>query len=76
MPDLPYKSASRDLIQIMNIRTQCWVCVSNIPSYPGVVEVYDSMSFYSTGSSALQRKVAKILKTNEKSFLEKHVDVQ
>ncbi len=76
MFDHPYKSSGKDFIQIVNITNQHWVCVSNVISSPGVVEVYDSMPFYSTGSSALSQQVAKMLKTGEKSFQLKHVDVQ
>ena len=52
------------------------VCVSNVLSSPGVVEIYDSMLFYTTKSTALHIQVAKIMKTKEKSFMLKHVDVQ
>ena len=75
-PDLPYRSACRNFIQILNIDNEHWACVSNILSSPGVVEIYDSMPFYSPKSIALQSQVAKIMKTKEKSFMLKHVDVQ
>ena len=52
------------------------MCVSNVFSPPGVVEIFNSMPAYSTTSSGLKRQVAAILKTSEKSFDLYHVDVQ
>ena len=52
------------------------MCVSNVLSSPGVVEIYDSMPFYTTKSTDLHIQVAKIMKTKEKSFMLKYVDVQ
>ena len=75
-PDLPYRSACRNFIQILNIHNKYWVCVSSVLLSPGVVEIYDSMPFYTIKSTALQNQVAKIMKTKEKSFMLKHVDVR
>ena len=52
------------------------MCVSNVFSPPGVVEVFDSMPAYSTTSSTLKKQVASILKAPEKSFDLHHIDVQ
>ena len=71
-----FKSSPTDFVQIVNISRSRWVCVSNVFSSPGVVEVFDSMPAYSTTSSGLKRQVAAILKTSEKSFDLYHVDVQ
>ena len=71
-----FRSSPTDFIQIVNISRSHWVCVSNVFSSPGVVEVFDSMPAYSTTLSGLKRQVAAILKTSEKSFDLYHVDVQ
>ena len=69
-----YRSiAAIDFVQIVNICRSHWVCVSNIFSPPGIVEVFDSMPAYSMTSSGLKRQVAAI---SEKSFSIHHVDVQ
>ena len=71
-----FRSSPTDFIQIVNISRSHWVCVSNVFSSPGVVEVFDSMPAYSKTLSGLKRQVAAILKTSEKSFDLYHVDVQ
>lgn len=75
-PVHPYKSGCCDFVQVVNFDNKHWACISNVLSSPGVVEVYDSIPFYSIGSSSLHMQVAKIVKTSEKSFQLKHVDVQ
>ena len=72
----PYKSSPRDFVQIMNIARNHWVCVANVFSSPGVVEVFDSMPSYSISSSSLKKQVAAVIKTRENSFQIHHVDVQ
>jgi hypothetical protein len=71
-----FRSSPTDFIQIVNISRSHWVCVSNVFSSSGVVEVFDSMPAYSTSSSSLKRQVAAMLKTSEKCFDLYHVDVQ
>lgn len=75
-PDKAYKSKSCNFIQVVNVSNIHWVCVSNVLSSPGVAEVYDSKPNYSIGSSVLHEQVAKILRSEEKSFQLNHVDVQ
>ena len=69
------KYASSNFVQIVNISCIHWVCVSNVLSSPGVVEVYDSKPNCSVGA-VLHRQVAKLLRTAEKSFELKYIDVQ
>ena len=61
---------------MLNISQSHWVCVSDMLSPPGVVEVYDSMPAYSQHSSVLKRQVAVILQTPHTAFELRHVDVQ
>ena len=61
------KYASSNFVQIVNISCIHWVCVSNVLSSPGVVEVCDSKPNCSVGS-VLHRQVAKLLRTAEKLF--------
>ena len=76
VPEHPYKSTSEKFIQLVNINNIHWVCVSNVLSSSGVVEVYDSKPNFSIGSSVLHEQVAKILRIEGKSFKLNHVDVQ
>ena len=71
-----YNSPSKNFIQIVNISNNHWVCASNVLCMPGSVEVYDSKPSCSIGAFVLHKQIAKILKTAEKSFEVKHVDVQ
>ena len=73
---LNYGSSNEDFVQIVNLSRQHWVCVSNIFSSPGVVDVYDSIPSYSMKSFALQTQVATIMKSSAKSFQLRHIDVQ
>ena len=69
-------SPPQDFVQIVNLSRQHWVCVSNVLSSPGVVDVYDSIPAYSRGSNTLQQQIAAILKTPDSSFTINYVDVQ
>ena len=69
-------SPPQDFVQIVNLSRQHWVCVSNVLSSPGVVDVYDSIPAYSRGSNTLQQHIAAILKTPDSSFTINYVDVQ
>ena len=71
-----YNSSNQDFIQIVNITRQHWVCVANVISSPGIVEVYDSKPAFSISSYSLRKQVAAIMKTDSKSFMLHHVDVQ
>ena len=71
-----FQSSPTDFVQVVNISRSHWVCVSNVFSPPGVVEVFDSMPAYSTTSSTLKKQVASILKAPGKSFDLHHIDVQ
>ena len=59
---LSYQSGVKGFVQIINISNQHWVCVSNILSSPGVIEVYDSLPQYTFNSSSLRQQVAAIIK--------------
>ena len=52
------------------------MCVSNIKCAPGVVDVYDSISFYSVHSYSVSKQVAGVLHTSESSFQLQFPDVQ
>ena len=69
-------SPPQDFVQIVNLSRQHWVCVSNVLSSPGVVDVYDSIPAYSRGSNTLQQQIAAILKTPDSSFTINYVDVR
>lgn len=71
-----WTSGADDFVQIINLSRQHWVCVSNISCPPGIVDVYDSILAYSTGSVALRKQVAAIMKTQDCSFELRFVDVQ
>ena len=71
-----YESKNENFIQIINLSRQHWVCVSNVFSSPGVVEVFDSMLSYSFNSFPLKVQVAAIMRTSEESFLLRHIKVQ
>ena len=71
-----YRSGKQHFVQVLNISQSHWVCVSDMLSPPGVVEVYDSMPAYSQHSSVLKRQVAVILQTPHTAFELRHVDVQ
>lgn len=73
---LRYTSGAKDFVQIVCLARNHWVCVSNLLSPPGVVEVYDSVPTYSKTSTSLIKQVAAIMKTPSSSFELKHVDVQ
>lgn len=73
---LKYGSSNEDFVQIVNLSRQHWVCVSNIFSSPGVVDVYDSIPRYSMKSFALKTQVATIMKSSARSFQLRHIDVQ
>lgn len=57
-----FQSSPVDMVQIVNISRGHWVCVSNVFSSPGVVEIFDSMPAYSTTSSTLKRQVSGVRK--------------
>ena len=42
-----YNPATNQFVQIINIARNHWVCVSNVLSAHGIVEVYNSMPSYS-----------------------------
>ena len=63
-------------MQIINISNSHWVCASNISCPTGVVDVYDSIPQYSMGSYSLQKELAAILCTKEKTFTIRYVNVQ
>ena len=65
-----------NFVQIVNISNDHWICLSNKLSSPGVVEVFDSKPHYTFNSFVLREQVAVILKTKEKSFELRHIDVQ
>lgn len=71
-----YQSGVSNFVQVVNVSKQHWVCISNILSPPGVVEIYDSVPNYSFNSLSLKKQVAAILKTEARSFDLHHVDVQ
>ena len=71
-----WTSDAADFVQVINLSRQHWVCVSNIDCPPGIVDVYDSILAYSTGSVALRKQVAAILKTQNRTFELHFVDVQ
>ena len=73
---LSYNSRVQDFVQIVNIAQNHWVCISNKLSLPGIIEVYDSMPWYSINSLNLCKQAAAILKTSDSSFELNHVDVQ
>ena len=71
-----WTAGAADFVQIINLSRNHWVCVSNINCPPGMVDVYDSILAYSTGSVALRKQVAAILKTQNRNFELRFVDVQ
>ena len=71
-----WDSTPQDFVQIVNLSSQHWLCVSNKLTSPGVVDVYDSMPAYSLGSHTLRQQIASILKTSESSFTIRFVNVQ
>ena len=73
---LQFDGEQDNFVQIVNIANSHWVCVSNIGCPSGVVDVYDSIPHYSTGSYALQKQLAAILHTNKRSFTVCYVNVQ
>ena len=73
---LQWSSTPDDFIQIINVNGQHWVCASNVLCSPGVVEVYDSIPSYSIGSQSLHRQLAAIIRTRERQFHVRFVDVQ
>ena len=68
-----YESSSDKFVQITNISLKHWVCVSNIFSPSGTVNVYDSMPHF---NQQLFAQIAAILKTPDKEFQVRHIDVQ
>ena len=73
---LQFESDNQDFVQIINISNSHWVCASNIGCPTGVVDVYDSIPQYSMGSYSLQKELAAILCTKEKTFTIRYVNVQ
>ena len=73
--ELQWESKSSNLVQIINICEQHWVCASNI-GCPDVVDVYDSIPAYSTGSTPFKKQCAVILQTKSSSFTLQFIEVQ
>ena len=73
---LHYESGLDNFIQIVNVKDLHWVCVSNIFSPPGTVDVFDSMPSFSINSSGLLDQVASILKSTDSFFQLRHIDIQ
>ena len=71
-----YESSSDNFVQIINISRKHWVCVSNISSPSGTVNVYDSMPHISINNFSLKSQIAAILKTPDQEFQVRHIDVQ
>ena len=63
-------------MQIVNVDSLHWVCASNIYCPPGVIEVYDSIPSFSTGSYGLYKQLAAILRCNTDNLMLKFVNVQ
>ena len=68
-----WTSDTADFVRVISLSRQHWVCISNINCPPGMVDVYDAILAYSTGSVSLRKQVAAILKT---TFELRFVDVQ
>ena len=71
--ELQWKSNGTNFVQIINICEQRWVCASNIRCPEDVVDVYDSIPTYSTGSITLKKQCAVILQSS--SFTLRFIEV-
>ena len=71
-----YNSTTENMIQIINVNQNHWVCLSTINASAGVIDVFDSMPSLSRTSMSLQYQAAAILKTAEKEFTLRFIDVQ
>ena len=72
---LRYTSDVHSFVQILHLPNH-WVCISNLFSPPGTVDVYNSLPSMSKSSLALFKQVAAILKTSNRFFQLRHVNVQ
>ena len=73
---LRYEAGLDNFIQIVNVKDLHWVCVSNMFSPSGTVDVFDSIPYFSIGCAGLLDQVASILKTADGSFQLRHIDIQ
>ena len=71
-----YNSGQCNLVQIVNVSGQHWVCLSTSSKQPGVIDVYDSMPSCSKNSLSLKTQACTILKTSARSIRLNHIDVQ
>ena len=72
-----WDSEPNRFIQIINISRQHWVCASTYVGCPeDVVDIYDSIPAYSTGSSTLRKQVAAIIHTTNPTFELRFIDIQ
>ena len=71
-----YNSGQCNLVQIVNVSDQHWVCLSTSSKQPGVIDMYDSMPSCSKNSPSLKMQACAILKTSARSIRLNHIDVQ
>ena len=69
-----WTSNSTDFIQIIHCSQNHWVCVSNLLTPLGVVEVYDSLP--ATDSNTLTRQIAAIVQSSSPKFTVCWINVQ
>ena len=74
--ELEWESNRTNFVQVINVCEQHWVCASNLRCPENVVEVYDSIPAYSTGSTTLKKQIAVIVRTKSSSFTLRFVEVQ
>ena len=72
---LRYISDVHSFVQLLHLPNH-WVCISNLFSPPESVDVYNSLPSMSKSSLALFKQVAAILKTSNRFFQLRHVNVQ
>ena len=65
---------SKDFVQIVHISQNHWVCVSNLLTPEGVVEVYDSLP--ATCNNTLTRQVTAIVQCSGQQFTVRWINVQ
>ena len=64
------------MVQVINVDRNHWLCLSTIDAPAWVIDVYDSMPSSSKSSMSLKSQAAAILKTSEKAFTLRYIDVQ
>ena len=73
-----WKSQPEDFVQVINICRKHWVCASNVNCSPGVIDVYDNLPacMTKTALTKLKEQLAAILRTSDREFEIRLVDVQ